>query len=81
MIDYHIDPIVWFAERQVSYPPPHFVTSITALTIESKQWVLDHLRGRFSITIDYDSFLSIDSLGRISFEDPSEATIFELKWS
>ena len=81
MTEYIIDPVVWFAERQVSYPPPHFVTATTTLTPESKQWVLDHLRGRFSITVDYDTFLSLESMGRISFEDPSEATIFELKWS
>lgn len=81
MTEYTIDPVVWFAERQVSYPPPHFVTATTTLTSESKQWVLDHLRGRFSITIDYDTFLNVESLGRISFEDPSETTIFELKWS
>ncbi len=81
MTEYIIDPVVWFAERQVSYPPPHFVTATTTLTPESKQWVLDHLRGRFSITIDYDTFLSLESMGRISFEDPREATIFELKWS
>jgi MoxR-like ATPase len=79
--EYTIDPVVWFAERQVSYPPPHFVTATTTLTPESKQWVLDHLRGRFSITVDYDTFLSLESMGRISFEDPREATIFELKWS
>lgn len=81
MTEYIIDPVVWFAERQVSYPPPHFVTATTTLTPESKQWVLDHLRGRFSITVDYDTFLSLESMGRISFEDPREATIFELKWS
>jgi hypothetical protein len=82
MTDYEIDPVVWFAERQVNYPPVHFVTVSTPVTEESKQWVLDHLRGRFSITIDTtDMLLNFDSLGCISFEDPKEATIFELKWS
>jgi len=82
MIDYNIDPIVWFADRQVTYPPVHFVMVSTPLTEESKQWVLDHLRGRFSITMNTaDFFLNLDSIGHISFEDPKEATIFELKWS
>ena len=82
MIEYQVDPIVWFAERELSYPPVHFVTVATPLTEESKQWVLDHLRGRFSVTSNTTDFLfNIDSLGHISFEDPKEATIFELKWS
>ena len=82
MTDYEIDPIIWFADRELSYPPVHFVTVATSLTEESKQWVLDHLRGRFAVTADTTDFLfNIDSLGYISFEDPKEATIFELKWS
>lgn len=82
MNEYDINPIVWFAEREVSYPPAHFVTASTALTVESKQWVLDHLHGRFSvITNNVDFLFNLDSLGTISFEDPKEATIYELKWS
>ena len=82
MIEYEIDPIVWFAERELTYPPVHFVMVRTPLTEQSKQWVLDHLRGRFAITVDTADFLfNLDSLGFISFEDPKEARIFELKWS
>lgn len=82
MTTYYIDPIIWFAERELSYPPAHFVRASTPLTEESKQWVLDNLRGRFAVLVDTaDFFLSLDSLGSISFEDPKEATIFELKWS
>ena len=82
MTEYEIDPIIWFAERELTYPPVHFVTAQTPLTEKSKQWVLDHLRGRFAITLDSVDFLfNLDSLGFISFEDPKEAMIFELKWS
>jgi hypothetical protein len=28
-----------------------------------------------------DFFSNLDSIGHISFEDPKEATVFELKWS
>jgi hypothetical protein len=82
MTDYEIDPVVWFAERQLSYPPVHFVTVHTPLTEESRQWVLNKLRGRFAVTIDPADFMfNLGSLGCISFEDPKEATLFELKWS
>ena len=82
MTDYEIDPVVWFTERQLDYPPVHFVTVHTPLTEESRQWVLNKLRGRFAVTIDTTDFLfNLESLGCISFEDPKEATLFELKWS
>ena len=82
MTEYEIDPVVWFAERQLGYPPVHFVTVHTPLTEESRQWVLNKLRGRFAVTMDTTDFLfNLESLGSISFEDPKEATLFELKWS
>lgn len=80
--NYDVDPIVWFSQRQVEYPPAHFIKTTTPLTNESKQWVLNNLRGRFSIIINVSNFFStLDSLGTISFEDPSEATMYELRWS
>lgn len=80
--NYDVDPIVWFAERQLSYPPAHFIMASTPLTAEGRQWVLNNLRGRFAITLNItDFFATLDSLGNISFEDPSEATIYELRWS
>jgi hypothetical protein len=82
MTDYEIDPMIWFAQRQVDYPPVHFVLVSTTLNAESKQWILNKLRGRFAITVDSTDFLfNMDSLGCVSFEDPREATIFELTWS
>lgn len=81
-MNYEVDPQVWFSEREVSYPPQHFISATTPLTHESKQWVLDSLRGRFSVTLNTsDFFLSISNLGTISFEDPKEVLIYELKWS
>jgi hypothetical protein len=82
MTEYEVDPVVWFANRQVDYPPVHFVTATTPLTQESKQWVLNNLRGRYAITQNVsDFFAMLETLGNISFEDPSEATIYELRWS
>lgn len=81
MID-DIDPRLWFCERELSYPPRHFISATTKVNEESKQWVLEKLRGRFAVTRNNDDFFgSINYLGIISFEDPSEAMMFELKWS
>ena len=82
MIEHEINPVIWCAERQLDYPPVHFITATTPLTEESNQWVLNNLCGRFSIIEPYDFFLITNgSMGTISFEDPKEATLFELKWS
>lgn len=81
MTDYAIDPYVWFADREVEFFPKHFVLSNTPLTLESKQWVLDKLKGRFCIVQTNDFFISEYYLGNIAFEYPSEATFYELKWS
>jgi len=80
-MNYEVNPLVWFAERQLPYPPAHFVTVATPITTESKQWVLDNLVGRFSITTNSTDMFSFETIGNISFEDPKEAMIFELKWS
>lgn len=81
MTDYDIDPYIWFANREVEFFPKHFVLSNTPLTMESKQWVLDKLKGRFCVVQSGEFFLIDYCLGNIAFEDPSEATFYELKWS
>jgi hypothetical protein len=82
MTDYEVDPIVWFSNRRMEHPPAHFVMATTLLTEDSLQWVLNSLRGRYAITTNTsDLFSFIESLGNISFEDPSEATLYELRWS
>ena len=81
MID-DIDPRLWFCERELAYPPKHFVKATTKVTEESKQWVLEKLRGRFAVTRNNTDFFSdMTCLGIILFEDPAEAMMFELKWS
>ena len=82
MTDYTVDPIIWFSNRHVEYPPPHFVMATTMLTEDSKQWVLNKLRGRFAVTTNTSDFFAfVETLGSIYFEDPSEATLYELRWS
>jgi hypothetical protein len=84
MTEYQIDPIGWFSEREIKHTPKHFVVSRTPLTNEGKIWILNKLKGRFSITHvddDKDDFLVFYSMGTPAFEDPKEAIFYELTWS
>ena len=81
MTEYKIDPYSWFGKRQVDFCPKHFISASTPLTIDSKQWVLDNLKGRFCIIQTSQLFLIEYYLGNIAFENPTDATFYELKWS
>lgn len=81
MTEYNIDPYIWFGKREIDFHPKHFVVSDTPLSIESKQWVLDNIKGRYCIVHTTQLFLVDYNLGNISFEDPKDATFYELKWS
>ena len=84
MTEYQIDPVSWFSERELKHTPKHFVVSKTHLTLESKVWILNKLKGRFSITYSEDSIddlLVFHSMGNPAFEDPKEAIFYELTWS
>ena len=88
MIEYEIDPITWYSERELDFTPRHFIVANTPATNESKMWIINNLRGRFSMILnkklltDDDWLVSFDSIyGTPAFEDPSEATLYELKWS
>lgn len=85
MNEYNIDPITWFGMREVKFTPPHFVQTKTPLTPESRSWIYNSLRGRFSISypdeIDNDMFSLISLSGCPAFELPEEALAYELKWA
>jgi hypothetical protein len=85
MTEYNIDPLSWYSDRQLNYTPKHFTVANTRLTEESKIWILNVLRGRFSIvskTEEVAGQLYILSFnGCPAFEDPSEAVAYELYWS
>jgi hypothetical protein len=83
MIEFQLDPITWFSDRELHYTPKHFVVTSHPCTSESKQWVLDKLSGRFSITYPTvsSSLIELMTPSCIAFEDPQEAVFYELKWS
>lgn len=85
MIEYQLDPVTWFSERELTYTPKHFIITKHEYTLESKQWVLDKMSGRFSVapynTYGDNSLLTLFTTGHLAFEDPLEAVFYELKWS
>lgn len=83
-----IDPVIWYAEREVpGHTPKHFVKTNTVLTTESRLWIHNTLKGRYSINHndvrDGDAFdVLVSTLyGYPAFEDPKEAILYELTWS
>lgn len=91
MIDYHLDPMTWFGGRLVEMPPRHFVFTPTPISHESKEWVEQTLKGRYSIgkaPVDEsgdhkDGLFFLFLLGdtHFYFEDPKEAIVYELTWA
>ena len=75
--------MTWFGNRELDFCPKHFVISSTPLKTESKIWVQENLKGRYTIIpqVDIGSLIDLSFLGKIAFEDPVELTFYELKWS
>jgi hypothetical protein len=88
MTDLEIQPFTWFSEREVRFKPKHFVITKTPITSESRKWIYDKLKGRFAVINieapigNFDDFIVSDTSNQFpSFEDPAEATFYELTWS
>jgi hypothetical protein len=84
MTEYNIDPLSWYSDRQLNYTPKHFTVANTRLTEESRIWILNVLKGRFSIvskTEEIDQLYILSFNGYPAFEDPAEAVAYELYWS
>jgi hypothetical protein len=76
----------WFSNRELNYCPKHFIVVDHIITVESNQWILEKLTGRFCLVeiLNYNN-LEGDSLTNWigyfpAFENPQEATYFQLIW-
>lgn len=78
-----IDPLVWYVDRELSFPPRHFVKATTPVTTESAIWVRNTLQGRFCIVTDSVGGSYTFTLLRPSvyFESTMECMLYELRWS
>jgi hypothetical protein len=83
----NVNPLLWFGEREVKLTPPHFTKCPTPLTEKSRNWVMSKTQSRYSICQgqedDEDDKLAFifEDKHYIYFEDPVEATVYELRWS
>jgi hypothetical protein len=77
-----VNPAKWFGTRELSLVPPHFVKANTPLTEKSKLWVISRLEGRYALVAmtDDDDLLPLP-YEYIFFENPAEASMYELRWS
>ena len=78
MTEYQIDPASWFTERELKYTPKHFVVSTTPLTVDSKIWILNKLKGRFSVAFaedGTDDVLVFQLMSKPAFDDPKESVV------
>lgn len=78
----NVNVLAWYATRKLSVSPPHFVKCSTPLSEKSLLWVMTKLQGRYSLSdIAEDDDFVFTTTQDISFEDPAEAMIYELRWS
>ena len=85
MSDYTINPQIWFAKRELSFIPAHFIQSKVPLYGNSLDWIVNQTSGRYAILHNLqtqeDSFLiTMANYGYPAFENPQEAIMYELKW-
>ena len=71
----------WFMQRELQFCPKHFIKCNAFLTQEAKFWVYENLKGRFYTKDLLVLSLVSDQEQEIYFEDPQEATLYELRWS
>jgi hypothetical protein len=76
----------WYSEREITFAPVHFTVVKVLITPESKQWIFEKLLGRFCMVespyYGMPSGLAHYDFGYYpAFEDPAEATFFQLIWS
>lgn len=79
----NVNPLVWYGTRQLKLAPPHFTKCTTPLSDKSLIWVTTKLQGRFSTEDvgDDDIDALFMNIQNISFEDPAEAMLYELRWA
>lgn len=78
-----VNPLLWYGTRELKLTPPHFVKCSAPLTGTSLEWVITKLQGRYTkedISDDDTDLFFVDTQC-ISFEDPAEAMLYELRWS
>ena len=78
MVELNIDE--WFKERKLTNCPPHFIKASAILTDSARDWIRERLSGRYCF-VQYKGTQSWNQVYTVAFENPNEATMYELMWS
>lgn len=77
-----------FYDRRLHFCPDHFVKCKTFLNKDSYAWIINNLSGRYAFChmSTYSDWISVTKQKNSyfcvpAFEDPGEATFYELAWS
>ena len=71
-----VNPLIWYAERELSFVPRHFIKCPTPLNSQSINWVKNKITGRFAIAAD-----PIVTDSYVYFEDQKDVTLYEIIWA
>lgn len=69
----------WFNSRELEFCPAHFIVVNTTLTLASKNWIREKINGRFCFVTRVSDYMVFESFP--AFEDPKDATYFQLIWT
>jgi hypothetical protein len=70
-----VNPVVWYAERELDFVPRHFIKCPTNVTPDSKHYIENKTSGRYAYAT------SIENYTFVYFEDERDATVYELIWA
>ena len=72
-----INPLIWYAERELKFVPRHFIKCPTTCTWEARIWIQNKIAGRFAFA---PADVSVNDFF-VFFEDEKDAMLYELIWA
>lgn len=81
-----INPVIWYAERELTLIPPHFVKCPTPVNSESIDWIRNKTTSRYVLgpadaEVTLVTTLRDYSKYYVYFESTADATMYELFWA
>lgn len=74
-----LNPVIWFANREVSLVPKHFIKCPSPVNDVAKQWIINKSQGRYSFSTYLDEGEPSDDFSAILllYSDPKSFVYFE----
>jgi hypothetical protein len=77
-----VDPIIWYANRELEFIPNHFIKCPTPVTTANMQWTRNKTTGRYAFCNETTSRTNLLFDGRrVYFENERDAMLYELLWA